>query len=253
LSLPKIALPKHTATIPSTGEKVQFVPYTTAQEKVVLIAAEGGDTAEIIGATKDLISQCYAKIDINALTSYDIDYLFLQLRIQSVSSTSELYFRSLTCGKTGEECEKTLKLNIDLNQVKIQQMDEASGEYVEYAPKDIKNGGKVIAISESVGVTIKHPGFAEQESFAKLVNGTEDDLIKLCITSIYDAESVFTRDDFDDNELAEFFDSIPPKQLEDIRQYLRNTPIMRFEAKFVCKECGFTEPILFEKFEDFFG
>jgi hypothetical protein len=253
LSLPIISLPKHSTTIPSTGEKVQFVPYTNAQEKLILISAEGGDVAEIMEATKNLLSECYINVDVNSLTSYDIDYLFLQLRIQSVSSTSELYFRSLNCGNTGEECEKTIKMTIDLSNVKVQQMDDESGQYKEYVPKKQKGDGEVIAISDTVGVTIRHPGFTIQEKFAKIKDGTEDDLIKLCITSIYDEESVYTRDDFTEQELSDFYDAIPPKQVEALREYLRKIPMLRYETKFVCKECGMTEPILFESFEDFFG
>lgn len=253
MALPKIELPSFSTTIPSTGVVIRYVPYTVGQEKLLLTASESGDLSEIFLATRDMILKCYNGIDIDKLTSYDIDYLFLQLRIQSVSNISELYFRSMTCGKTGEECEKTLKLNINLSDIKVQKLNEDTDKYEDYVPIIYKNGGIPIEITDTVGVIMKHPGFAEQEAYSLLSDQTEDDLIKLCIVSVYDDETVYTRDDFSPEDLEDFYKSIRPNQLTEIKKFIRNAPKVRYEAQFKCKECGFTEPLLFEDFESFFG
>ena len=252
MQLPKILLPKFTTTIPSTGELIKFRPFTNGEEKILLIANESDDIADAFNATKDLIDACYENIDSNKLASYDIDFLFLQLIIQSVSNISELYFRSMKCNKTDGECDKTIKLKINLEDITVQQYDEDSEKYLAYKPQTHKNGGVSFSITDTLGIVIKHPGFEEQTKYAKLETQTESELIKLCIVSIYDDESVFTKNDFNQAELDEFYASIPSKQLQELQKFIRNTPRVRYETEFVCKECGFREPLKFEDFQSFF-
>lgn len=252
MALPKNTLPSFTTTIPSSGELIKYVPFTDRQEKILLTASESKNLIDEVNATKQIIEECYDKINVDSLTSYDIDYLFLQLRIQSVSSTSELYFTALRCGETGEECDKTIKLTINLADIDVQQYNEESHEYEKYKPVQYKNGGVSIPITDSVGIIIKHPGFAIQEQFALSETKTEDDLIKMCIVSIYDEETVNTRDDFTNEELDEFYGELTSIQLNLLRDFIRNVPKVRYEAEFKCKQCGFTEPIIFDTFESLF-
>lgn len=253
MALPKIELPLYTTTLPSTGNTVEYRPFTTDEEKLLLIAEHSKDVVEILMASKNLIKNCVKNIDVEKLTSFDIDYLFLQLVSKSVSNISELYFKAYACGKTGGECEKNIKLIINLDEIKVQQFDEQSEKFVEYKPIEYKSGGVPIAITKSVGVIMKHLGFAEQEVYSKIENATEDDLVKLAIVSVYDDESVTTRDEFTDEELNEFYGSIPSLQKKDMKEFVRNTPRVRYETIFKCKECGFEEPVLFEDIESFFG
>ncbi len=253
MALPKIELPIFTATLPSTGEKIEYRPFTTDEEKVLLIAEEGKDPQEMLLATKNLIKNCGKNVDIDKLTSFDIDYLFLQLVSKSVSNISELYFKAYACKKTGGECDKNIKLTIDLSEITVQQYDEESNKYANYEPVEYKSGGVPIPVTKSVGVIMKHLGFREQELYNKIVNPTEDDLVKLAIHAVYDEESVTTRDEFTDEELDGFYGSIPSAQLKEMRTFVRNTPRVRYETVFKCKECGFEEPVLFEDIESFFG
>jgi hypothetical protein len=259
----KNKLPTFMTTIPSTGEKIKYVPYTDGQEKLLLIALESGETVDIIEATKKVISECYENINVDKLTTFDIDFLFLQLRIQSVSDKSELYYRSLVCGETGEECPTQVKLTIDLSKITVQQYDEEAESYKDYKPKDVKYGGIQFNMTESTGVIVKYPGFVEQEQFAKLkvvdeegtviYEPTKDDLIKLCVIAVYDDEQTLVRNtDFTEEELVEYYSSLTPKQRDILYEFIDNIPSVRYETKFVCKKCGFTEDIRFESLEDFF-
>lgn len=255
----KNILPTYTTTIPSTGVKVEYTPYNNKQEKVLLMAVEDGDVDVITATTKKLIESCFINIDVDKLTTFDIDFLFLQLRIQSVSDKSELYFRSMQCLKEENiknndgECDKTIKLTIDLSQIKVEQYNEETEEFSEYQPQTTKNTRNLIEISKSVGVTMKYPGFVEQEKFNKLELQNEDELIKLCITSVYDEESVVTQEEFSKTDLDEFYNSLIPRQKVGLQKFIRNVPSVRYETEFVCKECGFREPLKFESLESFFG
>jgi len=253
MALPKIELPIFTAILPSTGEKVEYRPFTTDEEKILLIAEEGKDATEILMAAKNLIGNCVKNVDVESLTSFDIDYLYLQLISKSVSNISELYFKAYACKKTGGECDKNIKLTIDLSEITVQQYDDETESFVNYEPVEYKSGGIAIQVTKSVGVIMRHLGFREQEIYSKLDKPTEDDLVKLAIYAVYDEESTTTRDEYTEDELNEFYGSIPSLQKKEMKEFIRNTPRVRYETVFKCKECGFEEPVLFEDLESFFG
>lgn len=253
MALPSIELPVFIGNIPSTGKEFSYRPFTTSEEKVLLIAEEGEDVTEMILATKNLIKNCCKDINIDDLSSFDIDYIFLQLISKSVSNVSELYFKAQKCGKTNEECEKTIKLSIDLSDITVQQYNDEQDKFVDYNPIEYKMGGVPIKITQSVGVIMKHIGWKEQEIYSKIKKPTENDLVKLSIIGVYDDETVTTKEEFSEKELDEFYNSIAPNQLIELKNFVRNTPRVRYETTFVCKECGFSEPVLFESIESFFG
>lgn len=250
MALPTISLPTFIAIIPSTGKSEEYHPFTTDDEKSLLIAEEGGDVAEILLATKNLISKCFKNVDVDTLTSFDIDYLFIQLISKSVSNVSDLYYKC--------QCETTNKLSIDLGEIEVQQFDEDADAYIKYTPVDYKLGGVKIPITKSVGVIMKHFGFKEQTEYSLIKNPTEADLVKLSILSVYDEESVTTKDDFEtkkewEDELNAFYGSIPPKELLELKKFIRNTPRVRHESSFKCRKCGHQEEIVHEDLESFFG
>lgn len=253
MALPTIELPEFIGNIPSTGKQFTYRPFNTAEEKVLLIAEEGEDVTEMVLATKNLIKNCCKEINIDDLTSFDIDYIFLQLISKSVSNVSDLYFKAQKCGKTGTECEKTIKLSIDLSDITVQQYNDKSEKFEEYNPIEYKMGGIPIKITKSVGVIMKHIGWKEQEIYSKIKNPTEDDLVMLSIIGVYDDETITTKEEFTSEELSEFYNSIAPNQLTEMKEFVRNTPRVRYETTFVCKECGFSEPVLFESIESLFG
>lgn len=252
MALPKMNYPKYKTTIPSTGEIVTYRPFTVADEKLLLTAAQSEDLDEMVDATKELIGNCFTGIgDIDKLTTYDVDFLFIQLRIKSVSPTSELFFKNMQCEKTGGECDKTIKLTVNLEDIKVMQYD--GDDYKEYTPNKSKHGGYPIELTDTIGVVLKHPGIKERASQFLVDNFTEDDLIKSCIVSVYDEESVYVRgEDFTDEEFDEWYEGLNTIARNKIKEFTNNIPELRYETKFVCKECGFTESIKFQGIADFF-
>lgn len=251
--LPKLNYPKYSTKIPSTGLVVKYRPFTVNEEKILLTASESGDEQEMIEATKQVIANCFENINVDSLTTYDADFLFIQLRIKSVSPTSELMYRNMNCVKNGgEPCKKTINIKINLEDVSVKKFDEESEKFVEYQPKNQVAGGFKIDLVDGVGVIIKHPGFNEKLEFSKIENPSDDDLVKLCIVSVFDAESVYTKEEFSKENLDEFYSSLITPLRDKLLEFISDIPELRYETEFVCKECGFTEQFVFNKLPDFF-
>lgn len=253
MPLPKMSYPFYSTKVPSTGKSVKFRPYTVSEEKILLMAAESKEFQEISNATRQVISATFENLDVDSLTTYDVDYLFLQLRIKSVSPTVELFFENTECkNEEGVPCNKKMRLVINLEDVGIQEYDEEADKFVPYTPKKQKLGGYDVKLSDTVGVIMKHPGFREKELFNQIDNPTEDDLVKLCIIAVYDENSVYTRDDFTEEELNAFYDDLLTESKQELIEFINNIPSVRYESEFKCSTCGYTEKLVFDTLESFF-
>lgn len=254
MALPKIDYPEFKETIPSTGKDVWFRPFTHKEEKILLIAEESDNYVDILHATKQVLSNCFKfDCDIDDLTSYDVNYLFLKIRAKSVSPTSDIMYRVMECPENeNNPCEKTINVSINLEDVTLKSYDDKSETYIDYEPKQKVAGGFDIKLGGDVGVILKHPGFKEQEQLSKIKNASNDDLIKLCILSFYDSDTVYTRDDFTDEEMNEFYDALISENKRKLYEFINNIPNLRYEKTLKCSKCGFTENIIYENLEDFF-
>jgi len=253
MALPKIEYQKYNTTLPSTGKKLSFRPFNVNEEKILLTAAEAEDVTEMLNASKQIIQNCFQLDSLDSLTTYDIDFLLLQLRIKSISPVSELFFKNMECVNNDmQECKKTIKLSINLEDVGIKVLND-EGKYVDYKPENQTKDGFKIELTPQVGVIMKHPGLAEKEKVSKYTgNDLEGYLNLLCIVAVYEEETVHTRDDFTDAELEDFYNFLPITERDKINKFMSKIPEMRYETKFTCKECGFTEDIVFDGLESFF-
>ena len=85
MPLPILESSKYTVTIPSTGKIVEYRPFLVKEEKILLIAQESNDSTQMFSAMKEIIRACtFEKLDINSITSYDLEYIFLKLRSKSI-------------------------------------------------------------------------------------------------------------------------------------------------------------------------
>jgi hypothetical protein len=254
MALPSIKYPTYETTLPSTGEVVRFRPFTVEDEKLLLTANESTDELELIRITKELIKDCVKIDNVEELTTYDVDYLFIQLRKQSISPISELYYRVASCeNNEWEACDKTIKVSVNLDLIGLKSYDEETNDYKDFDQSNKVPEGYKVELGNGVGMVMKHPGFAEKESFVKL--GTDDinDLAKLCVVSIYDDEAVYTRDDFTDAELDDYYNKLTSKNRKEIIKFIQTIPQLHYETIMKCNDCGYTEKLTFKTLEDFFG
>ena len=118
MALPKLNTPTYELEIPSTDEKIKFRPFLVKEEKILMMALETKDNAQIVNAVKDIVSECtYNKLNINTMPMFDVEYIFLQIRSKSVGEVSKVKILCPDDNKTYTNVE------IDLNEVKVQVED----------------------------------------------------------------------------------------------------------------------------------
>jgi len=238
MGLPIIKSPKYDLVIPSTKQKVKFRPFLVKEEKVLLMAAESKNQKQVVNALRDVIGACVdfgkdKKVDIMSLPTFDLQYIFLQLRSKSVGEQVEL---TLQC----PSCKGVNKTSVDLSLVEINYPEGHKTE---------------IQLSDEVGVVMRYPTFEMLDSVQSL--DTSDissviELIVICIDKIYDAENIYTRKEYSNDDFTEFVYSLTQSNLEDMQVFFNTMPNMEHEISFNCEHCDKEEKVILRGIEDFF-
>jgi len=209
MPLPSIATPTYELEIPSTGQEIKYRPFLVKEEKILLIAKTGEDSTDILSAVKQVVNNCCEEknFNINKLTIFDIEYIFLKIRANSVSNKVNLTFKDL-------EDEKEYQFEVDLNTVEV-----------EYP----KNADTKIIIDEKMGIMMKYPSASiyDDKDFMKLGKDSLFELIIRCIDKIYKNDEMFDASSYTRDELIEFLDNLNVNTFEKIQQFLTNSPTMK--------------------------
>lgn len=252
MALPVVKYPSYTITVPSTQQLAKFRPFTVAEEKILLMAAQSGELKDITNGIVDVIEACfYNQLDVSGLPSFDIEYLFLNLRARSVNEKIELVYTPQNCSSNeGGTCKKSVKFTIDIDKVKVQQLSK-DGSYGTYDPKNNTQAGKKIILDEGLGITIKYPNVEKLTKSYNTSNELEqiEQLIASCVTSVFDEENVYT--DFSHKEMVDWYNTLTSVQREPIIDFIKNMPVLRYEINYKCSTCGAEDKVVFEGLQSF--
>ena len=199
MALPKLDLPLYTTEIPTTGKTVKFRPFLVKEEKILLMALESGEEENIHNATMQIISNCLEaneEIDVEKLASFDIEWLFLQIRRRSIGESTTLRFRHKN-GKNskGEECNAVMSVPVDLAEVEI---------HGEIKPP-------VIKLTDTIGMKMRYPTMKEVMEITSEEGGKVQSTLNAilrCIEVIFDGEEMFPAKNASREELEEFLDGL---------------------------------------------
>lgn len=225
MSLPKLETPVFKLKLPSTGEIISYRPFLVKEEKLLLMMTEGTSNKERIDFIKQLITSCIkTEINFDALTVFDIEYIFINLRSKSVGQEVSLMAK---CSKCNHQSPISLDLDSDIS--------------IENLGDKKKNKDKfTIKLGNNVGMILKYPSFSDiGESILSDDAGdidTKEVLIK-CIDSIYDNTTVYKLEDYTKEEVIEFIESLSIKDLEGIKKFFLEMPKVKCKTNFVCSEC----------------
>jgi len=210
MPLPKIATPTYELELPSTGEPIQYRPFLVKEEKILVIALESEDTKQITTAIKGVIKNCIKTkgIKVEQLPTFDIEFLFLNIRGKSVGEEIEL---NIICPDDGET-EVPVSINID--DIKIQ--------------KDEEHDNK-IKIGDDLMMVMKYPSldqFIKNNFDFENKNAMDQsfDLIASCIDSICSEEEVWAAADCTKKEINEFLESMNSSQFKGIEKFFETMP-----------------------------
>ena len=194
MPLPKIVTPTYHLELPSSGETIQYRPFLVKEEKVLVIALESEDTKQITTAIKTVLKNCIQTkgIKVEQLPTFDIEYLFLNIRGKSVGETVDV---NVTCP---DDEVTTTKVTIDLDDIQVQKNEEHTTQ---------------IKLDDSIMMELKYPSL---EQFIKSNFDFSDQnqmdqsfqLIASCIDKIYTEDEVWSTSDCSKKEVKEFLESM---------------------------------------------
>ena len=217
MALPTVDLPTHELEIPSNKKKIKFRPFLVKEEKVLLLALESDNDANIREAVLNLLKGCViSRIKLENLATFDLEYIFLNIRAVSVGEVVDI---QVTC----QDDEKTqVKYQLNLTDVQVS------------FPEGHTNK---IMLNDDLGVIMKYPSFnrfVESQFAQKDVN--EDTVIEIIaesIDQIFQGEEVYDESTTTPKEFVQFVESLTTQQLEKLQGFFETSP--RLEHKFKIK------------------
>jgi len=231
--LPKIDYPIYSIEIPSTKQKFKFRPFLVKEEKILLMARESENSADILTAVKQIVNNCSIEpnFDIDKLAIFDIELIFIKLRAFSVDSIIKVAYKDL-------EDEKVYNFEINLEEVKV--------IFPEKSEKTVK-------ISEKSGIIMKYPSSTlyDDKDFLNLEKDYLFELIIRCIDSIYYEDQVYDAKNYKKEDLTEFLENLNIKTFDEIQEFLLNSPKIYHKIDYK-NSLGNDRTIEYSSLNDFF-
>ena len=238
MPLPKISTPTYELVLPSSGKKIKYRPFLVREEKVLIIAMESEDEKQIATAVKDVIKDCIVSrgVKVDDLATFDIEYLFLNIRGKSVGEDVEVL---VTCPDDGETQVPTV---INLDDIKVQMG---------------KDHSKDIVLDADLTLRMKYPSMTEfvKNNFSGeeiTVEGTFD-LISSCIEQVFNEEESWSASDCTKKEMNEFLEQLSSKQFKEIEKFFETMPKLSHTVKVKNPNTGVDNEILLEGLNAFFA
>ena len=239
MPLPTISTPTYELVLPSSNRKIKFRPFLVKEEKILILAMESQDTKQIANAVKNVITHCILTkgIKVDKLSTFDIEYLFLNISGKSVGEDIEVM---VTCPDDGKTQVPAL---INIDSIKIQKSDDHD--------RDIK-------LDEQYTLRMRYPSLNEfiKNNFATTTEMNVDDtfdLIASCIDQVYSEEESWASADCTKKELSTFLEQLDSKQFKAIEKFFETMPKLSHTVKVTNpntkKECE----IVLEGLQNFFG
>ena len=238
MPLPKLATPTYELVLPSSDRKVKYRPFLVKEEKILIIAMESEDQKQITDAIKTVINNCILTrgIKVDKLSTFDIEYLFLNIRGKSVGENVEIY---VTCP---DDNETKVPVVVPLDEIKVQKNPEHN--------KDIK-------LDENLIMRMRYPSLNEfvKSNFDLDEDITVDqsfDLIISCIDQIYNEEESWSASDCTKKEMTEFIEQLSSKQFKDVEKFFDTMPKLSHTIKVTNPKTKVKNEILLEGLSSFF-
>jgi hypothetical protein len=217
MPLPKISAPTYELELPSTDQKIQYRPFLVKEEKLLVIALESEDIKQITTAIKTVIKNCIftKNIKVESLPTFDIEYLFLNIRGKSVGEELEV---NIIC-PDDETTQVPVKINLD--DIKVQKNESHTNR---------------IKLDDSIMMEMKYPSLDQfiKNNFDFSDKNAMDqsfELIASCIDKIFTEEEAWTTSDVTKKEMNDFLESMNSSQFKDIEKFFETMPKLSHKIK----------------------
>ena len=240
MPLPKISTPTYEMTLPSTGKKIKYRPFLVREEKILIMAMESENMKDITNSIIQILSDCILteNVKIESLATFDIEYLFLNVRARSVGETVDV---SITCPDDGET---QVEMSIDIDSIKIQKT------------RGHKN---IIKLDDELSMKLRYPSLDQfvENNFetGEVVSevGQSLAMISSCIEMIYNQEESWEASEYSRKELDEFLEQMNTKQFKQIEKFFTTMPKLSHIIVVKNPETGVESEVVLEGLASFFS
>jgi hypothetical protein len=242
MPLPKISTPTYELVLPSTGKIIKYRPFLVKEEKILILALESQSTKEITNAIKQVLKDCIITkgIKVEELPTFDIEYIFLNVRGKSVGESLDLI---ITCGDDGET---QVPVTVFIDQIQVEEDPEHKRD---------------IQLDTNLVLRMKYPSldqfiktnfdFSAEQSSSNIDRSF--DIITSCIDVIFNAEESWSAADSTKKELNDWIETLTPNQFKEIEKFFDTMPRLSHTIKVTNPKTKIESDVTLEGLTSFFG
>ena len=239
MPLPTISTPTYELTLPSSDRKIKFRPFLVKEEKILILAMESQDSKQIAQAVKDVLKKCILTrgIKVEKLSTFDIEFLFLNIRGKSVGEDIEVM---VTCP---DDKKTQVPMSINIDSIKVQ--------------KD-KDHNRDIQLDDTYTLRMRYPSLDEfiKNNFGAVEQMNVDDtfdLIASCIDQVYSEEESWASEDCTKKELNDFVESLNSSQFKLVEKFFETMPKLSHTVQVTNPNTHVESDITIEGLQNFFA
>jgi len=243
MPLPTVATPTYELTLPSNKKTIKYRPFLVKEEKILILAMESGNSKDITNAVKTTLRDCILTkgIKIDSLPSFDIEYLFLNIRSKSVGESVELI---ITCP---DDEETRVDVTVDISEIQVVIPEDHTSE---------------IKVDDTITVKMKYPSLQEfidsnfdigAQTGSKETIERSFEIVASCVDIVYTKDESWSSADVTKKELVEWLQTFDSNQFQRIEQFFNTMPKLSHTIKVTNPNTGVENEILLEGLSSFFG
>ena len=239
MPLPKIHTAEYELKLPSNGKTIKYRPFLVKEEKILILALETEDQKQITNAVKQVLKNCVITrgVKVENLPSFDIEYLFLNIRGKSVGETIDLL---VTCGDDGET---EVAVGVAIDDIQVTKNEDHTPD---------------VQLDDDYSVRMKYPSMSQfiETNFNQEGEDAVDqsfEIIASCIDSFYNESDVFAASDCTKKELKEWVESLTSAQFQKIEEFFETMPKLTHTLEVTNPKTKKKNTVVLEGLTDFFG
>ena len=242
MPLPKISTPTYELVLPSTGKTIKYRPFLVKEEKILILALESQSTKEITNAIKQVLKDCIVTkgIKVEELPTFDIEYIFLNVRGKSVGESLDLI---ITCGDDGET---QVPVTVFIDQIKVEEDPEHKRDI--QLDTDLVLRMKYPSLDQFIKTNFD---FSSEQSSSNIERSF--DIIASCIDVIFNAEESWSAADSTKKELTDWIETLTPNQFKEIEKFFDTMPRLSHTVKVINPKTKVESEVVLEGLTSFFG
>ena len=242
MPLPKISTPTYELVLPSTGKTIKYRPFLVKEEKILILALESQNTKEITNAIKQVLKDCILTkgIKVEELPTFDIEYIFLNVRGKSVGESLDLI---ITCGDDGET---QVPVTVFIDQIEVQKDPEHSTDI--HLDSDLVLRMKYPSLDQFIKTNFD---FSAEQSSSSIERSF--DVITSCIDVIFNAEESWSAADSTKKELTDWIETLNSNQFKEIEKFFDTMPRLSHTVKVTNPKTKIESEVTLEGLTSFFG